>query len=229
MKIITWNCNLNFAKKYQYLEDQDADILIIQECEKLKEDYFPDRKFFWTGRIENKGLGILLKDQSAHQHSSFNQDLINFLPVETDTMKILGVWAYNHRAVKFGDNVSGNTFDAINHYKDWLSQDPKPSIFGGDFNNSIIWDKSNNENNFANINKELEEMDFKSSYHYFREEEFGSEIQPTFFHTKNESKKYHIDYLYSKFLKVNSLEVGSYFDWIQKSDHCPVVTEFKIL
>jgi len=228
MKIITWNCNLKFAKKYEHLEDQDADILIIQECEKLKEDYFPNRKFFWTGRIENKGLGILLKDQSAHQHSSFNKDLINFLPIETDTMKILGVWAYNHRAVKFGDNVSGNTIDAINHYDDWLSQDSKPSIFGGDFNNSIIWDKSNNENNFVNINKELEKMSFKSSYHSLQGEKFGSEMQPTFFHTKNETKKYHIDYLYFKFFKVDSVEVGSYFDWIQASDHVPVIANLKL-
>ena len=170
----------------------------------------------------------MLKDKSARLHSSFNQDLINFLPIETDTLKILGVWAYNHRAVKFGDNVSGNTFDAINHYKDWLSQDSKPSIFGGDFNNSIIWDKSNNENNFVNINKELEEIGFKSSYHYFREEGFGSEIQSTFFHTKNESKKYHIDYLYSKFLKLSTIEVSEYADWIQLSDHCPVLSDFKI-
>lgn len=228
MKIITWNCNLNFAKKYEHLEDQDADILIIQECEKLKEDYFPNRRFFWTGRIENKGLGILLKDQSAHQHSSFNKDLVNFLPIETDTMKILGVWAYNYRAVKFGDNVSGNTIDAINHYDDWLSQDSKPSIFGGDFNNSIIWDKSNNENNFVNINKELEKMSFKSSYHSLQGEKFGSEMQPTFFHTKNETKKYHIDYLYFKFFKVDSVEVGSYFDWIQASDHVPVIANLKL-
>ena len=86
MKIISWNCNLNFAKKYQHLENHDADILIIQECENLKEDYFPNRKFFWTGRIENKGLGILIKDSSARLHLSFNPDLINFLPVETDSM-----------------------------------------------------------------------------------------------------------------------------------------------
>ena len=61
MKIVTWNCNLNFAKKYEYIESMDADICIIQECEKLKEGYFPNSKFFWTGRIENKGLGILIK------------------------------------------------------------------------------------------------------------------------------------------------------------------------
>ena len=39
----------------------DADVCIIQECEKLKEDHFPNSKFFWTGRIENKGLGVLVK------------------------------------------------------------------------------------------------------------------------------------------------------------------------
>ena len=65
MKIITWNCNLNFAKKYQHIESMDADICIIQECEKLKEDYFPNSKFFWTGRIKNKGLGVLVKNGSS--------------------------------------------------------------------------------------------------------------------------------------------------------------------
>ena len=45
MKIVTWNCNLNFAKKYQHIESMDADICIIQECEKLKEDYFPNKRF----------------------------------------------------------------------------------------------------------------------------------------------------------------------------------------
>ena len=148
MKIVSWNCNLNFAKKYQYIENHDADVIIIQECENLKEDYFPDRKFFWTGRIENKGLGILIKDSSARLSSRFNKNLINFLPIETNSLKILGVWAYNHRAAKFGDNVSGNTIDAIGYYEEWIAMDSYPSIFAGDLNNSIIWDKANNANNY---------------------------------------------------------------------------------
>jgi exonuclease III len=228
MRVITWNCNLKFAKKYEFLEAYNADLVIIQECERLPEDYFPNRKFFWTGRIESKGLGILIKDPSARLHSDFNPNLINFLPIETDALRVLGIWAYNHRAVKFGDDVSGNTIDAINYYRQWLQDDSHPCLVGGDFNNSVIWDKPNNENNFANINKKLEEMSLKSSYHSFQEEEFGNEVQPTFFHTKNESKKYHIDYLYSKSLKLNTVEVGEYSDWIQLSDHCPVMTEFKI-
>ena len=34
MKIITWNCNGAFRKKYHTLDKYHADILIIQECGK---------------------------------------------------------------------------------------------------------------------------------------------------------------------------------------------------
>jgi exonuclease III len=225
MKIVTWNCNLNLAKKYEYIESFGADVAIIQECENLKEDYFSGRKFFWTGRIENKGLGILIKNDSASIHPSINHNLINFLPIQSDELKILGVWAYNHRAVKFGHEVSGNTSDAIKHYMKWLSAGSNPCLFGGDFNNSIIWDKRNNDNNFQNINSTLTGLGFKSAYHAYTGDSFGKEHKTTFFHTKKESKKYHIDYLYTKSLDVKSVNVGKYQDWIKLSDHCPMIIE----
>jgi exonuclease III len=225
MKIISWNCNLNFAKKYEHVESLDADVLIIQECENLKEDYFSGRKFFWTGRIQNKGLGILIRGGSASIHPSNNKNLINFLPIQSDDLKIIGVWAYNHRAVKFGNEVSGNTSDAIEYYKNWLSVGAKQCLFGGDFNNSIIWDKPNNDNNFQNINAKLNDLGFVSAYHSISGDSFGHENEATFFHTKNESKKYHIDYLYTKSLDTKSITIGKYKDWIKLSDHSPVMIE----
>jgi len=225
MKIMTWNCNLNLAKKYQHIESFDADILIIQECEKLKENYFSGRKFFWTGRIENKGLGVLIKTDSASIDPSVDHNLINFLPIQSDDLRILGVWAYNHRAIKFGMEVSGNTIDAIRYYRDWLVKGSNKCIFGGDLNNSIIWDKRNNDNNFQNINSSLNDLGFESAYHLLSGEKFGHESEATFYHTKKESKKYHIDYLYTKSLDVKSVNVGKYQDWIKLSDHCPMVIE----
>ena len=225
MKIMTWNCNLNLAKKYQYIESFDTDILIIQECEKLKEDYFSGRKFFWTGRIENKGLGVLIKNDSASIDRSVDHNLINFLPIQSDDLRILGAWAYNHRAIKFGNDVSGNTIDAIKYYRDWLVKGSSRCIFGGDLNNSIIWDKRNNDNNFQNINSSLNDLGFKSAYHLLSRDKFGSESEATFYHTKKESKKYHIDYLYTRSLDIKSVNIGKFHDWIKLSDHCPMTIE----
>ena len=59
MIITTWNCNLKIQKKYEYIESLNSDITIIQECEKLKQDYFPGVQYFWAGMDEKKGLGII--------------------------------------------------------------------------------------------------------------------------------------------------------------------------
>ena len=129
------------------------------------------------------------------------------------------------RAKKFGDDVSGETIQAIEFYKEWLVDGNLPCVFGGDFNNSVIWDKPNNQNNFQNINSKLEDLGFNSAYHSQTADQFGSEETATFFHTKQESKKYHIDYLYLKSLKSSSIELGKYKDWIKLSDHVPIMVE----
>ena len=85
-----------------------------------------------------------------------NESLIYFLPLQTDEIKILGTWAYNHRAKqRFGDSFKGGVSDAINHYKDWLLKDDK-IMFSGDFNNSVLWDRGDKINNF----KKVEDADF---------------------------------------------------------------------
>ena len=223
MIITTWNCNLKLKSKYEYIESLDSDILIIQECEKLKQDYFPNTQYFWTGRDENKGLGVLVKKDTAKISKLHNPNFIHFLPIETDSLNIMGVWAFNHRAVKYGDNTNGKTLDAINYYDIWLN-DSQKSIFAGDFNNSIIWDKTSNPS-FSNINNELNRLGYESSYHKQTQDIFGKEKETTFYHTKREDKKYHIDYIYIKDMNIKSLNIGSYDKWIEHSDHCPVSIE----
>jgi len=220
MIITTWNCNLKLQNKYEYIESLNSDITIIQECEKLKKDYFPGVKYFWTGKDEKKGLGVIIKKDSAKVNSFHNKNLIHFLPICTDDINILGVWAFNHRAKKYGEHANGKTLEALRYYYDWLQETPK-SIVAGDFNNSIIWDKPNNRD-FYNINEKLELIGLSSSYHKLTSEDFSQEKQGTFYHTKNIQKKYHIDYIYTCGMDVKSINIGNFEDWVKYSDHCPI-------
>ncbi|MDX2468996.1 MAG: endonuclease/exonuclease/phosphatase family protein, partial [SAR324 cluster bacterium] len=65
MKIVTWNCNGALRKKLETLENFDADILVIQECENPElstKDYKEwASNFLWKGDNKNKGIGIFAK------------------------------------------------------------------------------------------------------------------------------------------------------------------------
>lgn len=223
MKVITWNCNLNLNKKFQQIEKHKPDIAIIQECEQLDLSHFPNYKYFWVGKNDKKGLGVLVSNPSAKISKCYNDKFIYFLPIETDNINILGVWAYNHRASqKFGDLFEGRTGDALEYYQPWLSSNSK-IVFSGDFNNSVIWDKGSKINNFKKINSKLEDLSFKSLYHQSNKERFGQETIGTLFHTKNKEKPYHIDYIYLKGTRLNSFHLGTYEDWISYSDHTPLI------
>jgi len=218
LKVLTWNCNLNFTQKYDALKDHDADVMVIQECE--QEFTIPGYNVFWTGTNIKKGLGVLVKSE-GRVHAQHNKQLINFLPIETPSCNILGVWAYNHRAKKIDPNFSGNAYEAVAHYEHFMTTD-KPTIIAGDFNNSVIWDKPNNKNNFQILVHNLKQLGFASAYHVQAKEQFGQESNPTFFHTKKETKPYHIDYIFAKGLKVEHFEVGKFAQWKHLSDHCPI-------
>ena len=162
MKIVSWNCNLALKKKFQAIENTNADIMVFQECENAEEDFFDGYRFFWTGRNENKGLGVLIKDKRARLHASFQSTFIYFLPIETDE-----------------------------------------------------------------FNQLLESLNFKSVYHQETGDIFGRETTPTLYHTKQQSKPYHIDYIYQQGFKTKSIDIYEFEDWISLSDHVPLCGAFE--
>ena len=44
-------------------------------------------------------------------------------------------------------------------------------------------------------------------------------------HTKNINKKYHIDYAFVKGFTISNIEIGLYADWIEYSDHMPLILD----
>ena len=226
MRIVSWNCNLKLAKKFDQVAELKPDILVVQECERLPVDYFPGASFHWLGQSENKGLGVVLFGQRTRIASCYDNKLAFFLPLELEGgVHLLACWAFNHRAAtRFGEEFRGSAVDALEHYNDWLNQGQTAMVIG-DFNNSVVWDKKNKHSNFANIDTGMKALGLHSAYHTVTGEVFGEEQKPTLFHTKNKDKPYHIDYCYLPESMNCEVKVGKFDEWIGVSDHMPLIVD----
>lgn len=226
MRLVTWNCNLSLGKKIERLLNLNADIAIIQECEQeliLPSGY----QYIWRGNNPKKGLGVIGKNLEMIVEPNEDKFWTYFIPFSIPQLKlrILALWAYNHRAVRFGHDFNGNALSVINQLEGWLSS--CPSLVVGDFNNSVIWDKVEGKYNFKDINQKLNQIGLSSAYHKHRDIGFGLENEATFFHTKNINKPYHIDYCYAhRSLSLEQVKILDFKDWQDLSDHVPVVVDF---
>ena len=225
MKIVTWNCNLQYAKKSKQIDSFDADVLVIQECESLPSDYKPGYQLFWVGNNDKKGLAILIRGTNSFIVKKETNDCAYFLPIQSDFGLVIGVWSFNRRAKKFGINVSGYIVDALEAFETEISSNAKV-VIAGDFNNGPRWDlRGFHRNNFRLIQSELTSRGFISAYHTAFSEEPGSEKLGTHFHQRNPKKCFHIDYIYSKGFRVEGVQLEEFTNWKEFSDHVPLSAE----
>ena len=100
-------------------------------------------------------------------------------------------------------------------------------IIGGDFNSNAIWDQWDRWWNHTDVVNILAEKDIKSIYHLKSGEQQGQESTPTFWLQKNKEKPYHIDYFFvgRKFQQPKKFKVELRNNWIELSDHVPLILE----
>lgn len=237
MKLITWNCNMVFRKKAEYILMYKPDIIVVPECESPEKLIFEDvnfspNDFIWFGHNQNKGLGVFsysnykLKLLDCH-----NPDFKNILPIlvtggKTDFI-LFAIWA-NNPADKDGQYIT-QIWKAIHFYEDVLATNK--TILIGDFNSNSIWDKPRRVGNHTTLVEKLESKDIFSTYHKYYNQRQGKEEHATLFMYRHQDKPYHIDYCFaSNYFTENlkSVEIGTYKDWIKYSDHLPLIVEFEI-
>jgi exonuclease III len=231
MKILTWNCNGAFRKKFEFLKEFDADILIVQECENpetTKDPKYKDwaKNYIWTGENNNKGLGIFANDNTSIENLLWETNHLKYFiacKVNND-FNLVGAWCHGANSPTFG--YIGQLWKYLQIHKTNLNR----CFIAGDFNSNVIWDRWDRWWNHSDVVRELKELKIESLYHrQNKEEDPGKELQPTFYLHKNLIKAYHIDYIFGsdEFLtSCKRLHIGQYNQWIGKSDHMPVLCEF---
>jgi hypothetical protein len=85
-------------------------------------------------------------------------------------LRLLAIWAYHHRAARFGKQSIGMPLAVLHELGPWLSQGR--SIVAGDFNHSV-WDTGDPIKDFSAINAFLENLGLSSAYQGHRNENFG--------------------------------------------------------
>lgn len=237
MKIITWNCNMAFRKKADFILIHKPDILIIPECEhpdKLKfnrETRLPS-DILWYGTNSNKGLGVFSYSNYKFKLLDIhNTELKIILPIEVTggafDFTLFAIWANNPHD-KEGQYVT-QIWKALEYYEELIKDNR--TILAGDFNSNTIWDRPKRQGNHSNVVEKLSEKNIFSTYHKFHQKDQGKEQHPTLYMYRHKDKPYHIDFCFASidFLnKMTNVEVGTYNDWTPYSDHKPLIVEFDL-
>jgi exonuclease III len=225
MKLLTWNCHGALRKKFKSLEDFQADMAIIQECENpalCKDVVYREwaGKYLWVGDNPHKGLGIFARPEIKLEKLDWRpRGLKYFIPCRVnDEFNLLGTWCYGGNRIKNFKYI-GQLWKYLQLHKKKLGTHPSPAsaqttgikaksrsvktqtavkaMIAGDFNSNVFWDKPRRNWNHSDVVRELSELSLQSVYHTFYNEQQGHEKLPTFIFQKNTAKPYHIDYIFA--------------------------------
>jgi exonuclease III len=231
MKIVTWNCNGAFRKKFEFITRSNADIYVIQECEdpeKCRDNSYKSwaSNYLWIGNNKNSGLGVFAKDDLTLKELDWELgDLQSFIPFSINNeFIVLAVWTKQANSPTF--QYIGQLWKYLQAHQSKLNS-PK-SIVCGDFNSNVCWNKWDRWWNHSDVVNDLARIDIHSIYHHANNIQQGEETTPTFYLHRNLEKPYHIDYAFasSGLLESARLEIGAVEEWIALSDHMPIIFEF---
>ena len=232
MRIVSWNCNGALRKKLHLLEELDADVLVIQECENPAQTQDAHYKhwatnYLWTGDNKNKGLGVFAKPDVRLERLNLDSvGLQLFLPLIVDEITLLAVWTKEADSPTF--KYIGQLYKWLEVHKAHLAT-PKAVVIG-DLNSNACWDVWDRWWNHSDVVRELDHLGLHSLYHAQTGEAQGAEAQPTFFLHRKREKPYHIDYAFlSEMLQIGArISIGAAEHWLEHSDHLPLIVDITL-
>ncbi len=234
MKIITWNCNMAFRKKYEHVVSMKPDLLVIQECEneqKLESalEKFDYNEIIWCGKNPNKGIAVIsFNEYRIEINEKYNDEYEYIIPInvqlDESCIQLFAVWAMPHKTNKNWGYV-GQLWRAVHEYESLFTE---WTIMIGDFNSNTMWDKQRKVGNHTDLVQFLSQRNISSVYHQQLGIDHGGEKDPTLYLLKNKNKPYHMDYCFVSDGMINTdtrIHIGKIVKWLPLSDHMPVIID----
>ncbi len=235
MKFVSWNCNGGFRNKFQSLLSFKADVWIIQESESPeylaeKKIVIPAEKHFWHGDRSCKGLSIFTFNGYGTETAPFFAPEFKYaLPViitgpSGHKFLLTGVWASVVKDNHDWDYI-GQMCAFMNRYHGHFNAH---SIMAGDLNSNMLWNSYyKKEHNYARFLELMENAGLVSVYHALTGLPQGQEKVPTSYYHRDPARGFHIDYVFMSRPEISTLKSFeiSGKEWLERSDHVPLVWE----
>ncbi len=185
----------------------------------------------WYGQEKGIGLGII--SFSKDYKLSMLVDEIKYewvVPIQVSGQEdfiLLAVWTKRTPGYSSYGHI---LYSALKEYEHFLKN--KRVIIIGDFNIDKNLPSSysgiQGRLGFERIIELLHSCGLTSCYHYFSNEEFGSESKATYYHYRKSTLPFHIDYCFASqemIQRTKQFYVDNDEDWAKLSDHLPLVFE----
>jgi len=227
MKIVSWNCNGAFRKKYKELfrAYPDADVFIVQECE--DPNFYNNAEYkaifqmgFHAGTADffMKGIGVFsLKNLWLRRTKCKYSNplmMMGYAPFEVaNRVKILAVWPHGKYVEEMID------FIALND--DMIAND---LLIIGDMNSNSVFNRQHPKGKTHDAMVEmLRQKGLADAYNYTTGEQEGKETIPTFYLQRHLNKPYHLDRAFAAPQHIKSFNIAADHDyWLTLSDHIPI-------
>jgi exonuclease III len=225
VRLVTWNCcRGSYSTKVRLLDPLTPDIAVVQECAKPEDDSFT---LVWFGENPRQGIAVAAANGFRLEALPPLKDVPEFVfPVRVtgpEAFTLLAVWSKGGQKFRYVMGV----VKAVQMYRTLF--EASPTVLMGDLNSNAIWNAHHPVSlNHSSLIDLLSELGLVSSYHHFFGEPQGAETRPTCYLLWDKNRPYHIDYCFiprTWAAHIKSVEVGSYDEWKQHSDHRPLLVE----
>lgn len=234
MRLVTWNCNEGFDRKFLHLLDLNFDIAVVTECG-------PFESGFDEASREVSAVLKLAVDQPGHTkhigvfaQEPWRVEPLPLVPGQPWVLPVrvigpvdftvLAVWALGREWVADRLSYAAQTARVV---VDLLPEFDGPVVLAGDLNAPIASSPTDARRHKESA-RQLANRGLVSAFTAARGD-VDPLTEPTLYHQRKFDRPFHIDHLFvpKEWTSDMDVTVGKYAEWIatRRSDHVPVIAD----